>query len=709
MESKLINRWNEERWRQGMALSARWSSIIAFAIVLALLVLYVLHYGRSDFSSDDAVLSLQAESMWLQGTLFPEGWVGNNGDLMMPSGVLLVAPLLRWFPNNFELHAVVGIFAIVLMLASFAAYLRVARVPFPILLLATAVVASGLSRISAIMLYLQTTYVWWPVAFLLGATLICGYRQVPSSRNRSSVYPIAGMALLVFLVTLSNPGRAALMVVFPLYVFDRVLCGRSAVSRKTGMKHFAGMFGIADPMTLVGIGVGFAAATLAYVYLFSSGLVQTQHNSSALRWEGWAALLGHARIFVFGWFDYLGGVREMNAPDTRLENLLQPLRLGFVVWLSWVGLSETIRLPGSRDPLRSALTGAFLASFVPILFLYVSFTPLAINFTTTRYFTVPIVILVALAAVRVSDRFSSGRWIAHAVSIGFGAILVVACLVRFVPAMSNPAAKWLDLRESQSVRLAEVVVKEGLHWGYATWWNAGVITVLTGGNTRINPVQFNGLSIMPFPYLSQQKYFRPDQYAGPTFLLLSPGEASAERLSTIKRELGDPSRVITTPDAIILTFNGNIAASFSCIDLVPMDEQLRSSDSPGRIIAFRAVSTSSREQAVRVSVEMENLSDKVLSGVGAYPMSIVLSLLDESGRSIDRDWLHFLLPCAVQPGEHAQFGITLPAIPAGRWKLQANLVQEGVAWFPNAGVGLEALDLVSASEQSPESKGLEAH
>ena len=74
------------------------SIVIGFVVAVLLLVLYVVHFGRSDFSSDDTALSLQAESMWEQGSLFPAGWVGNNGDLMLPSGVLLIAPLLAWFP-----------------------------------------------------------------------------------------------------------------------------------------------------------------------------------------------------------------------------------------------------------------------------------------------------------------------------------------------------------------------------------------------------------------------------------------------------------------------------------------------------------------------------------------------------------------------------------------------------------------------------------
>ncbi len=72
----------------------RTGAIAVLVCVVVAQVLYAIHFYKPHFQSDDAVLNMLAESMWSQRTLFPMGWVTNNGDLMVPSGAQLVAPLL---------------------------------------------------------------------------------------------------------------------------------------------------------------------------------------------------------------------------------------------------------------------------------------------------------------------------------------------------------------------------------------------------------------------------------------------------------------------------------------------------------------------------------------------------------------------------------------------------------------------------------------
>lgn len=660
--------------------------MLAFAVALVLLITYVVHFGRADFSSDDAVLSLQAESMWQQGTLFPKGWVGNNGDLMFPSGVLLIAPLLSWFANSYELHAVVGLIAVVLMLGSFSGFLLAARIPIVAVLLATAVVASGLSRVSAIMVFLQTTYVWWPAAFFLGATVIYGLRKSESRWTRASILQIGALALIVFMIALSNPGRALLMLVLPLYVFDRVLLHRSRIEKGEKAVGLLDTLGIADGVIVVGLASAFALATIVYWWLFETGTVQTLHNSSALRWEGIPGLVSHFRIFLFGWFDYLGGVREMNAPSGGVEDILQPIRLVFAGWISWVGIAETIRLFRAVDPLRNALVAAMLSAFMPILFMYLVFAPLAIDFSTTRYFTVPIFILLALAAFRASDSLRSGGLLSQALVVNFSMVLVLVCLVRYVPAASNSDLSLFQLRDSNSMRQTKLLTSENLRWGYATWWNAGVVTILSREAVRINPIMLTESGIEPYPNLNQQEYFQPRKHDGESFLLLSAGEASAERISALNRQLGRESRIITVDGNTILVYARNISSSFYCNNVYPSDAPLVRGEAGGHLASISPVIQSESGVPRQILVQVENTGARSLSGIGSHPISIGIRLLDKNYSVVDADWVHAALRCAVAPGEQREFRIEVPALSAGNWVLQANLVQEGVAWFEDLGV-----------------------
>src|SRR5690606_16097564 len=119
--------------------------------------------------------------------------------------------------------AVAGVLAVALMLLSFLTFLKSARVPIPIVLLATAVLATGPSRLLAIMLFLQTTYVWLAAGFFISVTLIWRRFCARETGQRPGIAGLISLSAIVFLLSFANPGRAVVMLLLPLYVFDRAL------------------------------------------------------------------------------------------------------------------------------------------------------------------------------------------------------------------------------------------------------------------------------------------------------------------------------------------------------------------------------------------------------------------------------------------------------------------------------------------------------
>jgi hypothetical protein len=110
-----------------------------------------------------------------------------------------------------------------------------------------------------------------------------------------------------------------------------------------------------------------------------------------------------------------------------------------------------------------------------------------------------------------------------------------------------------------------------------------------------------------------------------------------------------------------------------------------------RFIAGRIVSAAlSYDNSRTASVVIRNDSEMPLSGTGKYPISIGMHLLDSTGSVIDSDWLHFPLPCPINPGEERTVIVILPDSPVEAWSARVDLVQEGVSWFKDWG-GQEVL------------------
>ena len=667
-------------------------ALLSSIFVILTLVYYVTVSGKPDLSSDDAVLSLLAEAMWKQGTLFPTGWIYNNGDLMTPSGALLVAPLLTWFPNSYELHAVAGVFAIALLSTSIYCLLRSIRLPSAIIWLTLAVMATGLSRLSAIMLYLQTTYVWWPAGFFLGAAILWRDHKRLTRTMKDQVC-LVSLALIVFAISFSNPGRAMLMLVLPLYGFERVLAW-NVRSARHGIGYFLETMGLTSSRVWICIAVPFAIALILYYALFQLGILQTRHFASNLRWDGVPSVLAHARIFFEGWFEYLGGGREWNAYNSPLEAVFQPLRLAFAIWLTWVAIAEVASVRSHDQIDRKALVAALVASFVPIGFLYLAFSPLAQSFSTTRYFTVPILILVALAAIRVARSSAWRRRILGLVFIPFCLVLVSTSVVRFVPKVFGSAIPRFALNETSQMELARVLVKEGLEWGYATYWNAGVTTIFSEGKTRVNPIELTGRGIEPFPMVIHKEWYSPSTWVGETFLALASGEASPQNLRTIDGLFGKPSRTLSTQAFRIFVYPGNISSGFVCEHGFQSESEAVENPPSAYVASATLNPVSAADAPIReAKVEVMNELDEFLGTEGPRPISIGMRLLDRNGMVLNHDWVHYPIPCGIRARSARTFLVPLPEIPASAGSAEINLVKEGVAWFDAYGIDSVSLDL----------------
>jgi hypothetical protein len=676
-------------------------AVFAFVAVVTMLLLYLLHFYRPHFSSDDAVVNTLAESMWQQGRLLPHGWINNNGDLMMPSGSLLIAPLLAWLPNGYGVHALASVFAAFLMLGSLTWLLRVLRMPWAVVVFLATLVASGFSSTFTVMVFAQTTYVWWPAGFFLGAALIYRQRLGAGASPRSRWLMTALLFLLVFSISFANPGRVALMMVVPLYLFDRVLAlgASNGMAATPAWQRWPRWLGASDPLTLVGLVVSFLSALLIYLVLAHMGVTEASYNAAALRWGGLGSVWRHAATFE-GWFEYLG------APSDPLGTGYWPFaglacfRWGIALWLTLVGITEVARLRRQPDIARRALAAALLGAFLPIFLLYLLFDPLAINAGTLRYFTAPICIVIALSAFGLRSFLQAFPRIGRVGLTASGILLIGVSAQNFIPVGLLGSADFWQLNDSRTMLLARTLQREHLEWGYATWWNAGSTMVQADSSIHVLPVILSPGGVQPFSYMVSRDWYRPSTWVGETFLALAREEMDQGQLEVLRKLLGEPLRSIDSGDYRILVFGRNISADFACLTQTSMNEPLVRGRPSARIVsADNQASSGDGAGMLRVRIRNEGISP--MSGSGRYPMSVGVRLLDAQGTTVKPDWVHSPLNCPLDPGQERTFWLALPKVEPGDWRIRVDLVQEGVAWLGDWGV--PPVEIPLAANPAPDS------
>ncbi len=659
--------------------------LVSFLAIVASALLYIVHFYRPFFTSDEAVMNMLAGAMAEQGRLFPKGWIYNNGDLMVPSGALIIAPLLRWMPNGFAVHSVAAVFAVFLLLSSLIWLLRTLRMPLDAILIVSMLVASGFSFYAVMFVLAQTSYVWWPAGFLLGATLIYRYRAYQGSKRAHALIPLL-LFLLVFSLSVSNPGRVLLMMVLPLYVFDLALGRERSIPAERRVLHWTRMLGLRDALVIFSLGGGFLLATVLYVVLQYTGTIQTIYGAASLRWGGWDSVPRHAEMFARGWFNYVGGVGEAR-DGTAISMILTGFRYVVIASLTVIGMREVWAIPHQCDRARRALAAAFIAAFVPILAMYLLFESLAFlnQWPTVRYFTVPIYILVALAAFALRDLVTAWPRCAL-ILLSITAICFVAVAsYRFLPVYARSTADFWKTGNSRTMRLGELLQEHGLRWGYATYWTAGATTVMSDSAVHVYAVTIDGRGIAPYSFMALHDWYRPQRWGGKTFLALAPNDADEAQSQLLEQKLGPPESVIESPDYRVAIYDRNIAEDISCFQSAPLNERIGAGVKSAILVNAAVVTDEHSPQARLASVRVRNEGAFPVNGVGRFPLAIGVRLLDENGSLVNRDWIHSLLPCPLKPGGETTLTFALPQLPPGSWHLKFDLVQEGVAWFEDRG------------------------
>jgi hypothetical protein len=171
-----------------------------------------------------------------------------------------------------------------------------------------------------------------------------------------------------------------------------------------------------------------------------------------------------------------------------------------------------------NDPARAAHLVFWTSSSVLLLIGY-AFTEFAQDPSSIRYLTTLIFAVAALLPLALNlGRLWSRAAITIALVYGVSALAAIALRPASYFQPSTP-----DLRG-----LAAFLQAQGLHKGYASYWDANPITYLTGANVQVRQVmegdscsgQVFG-SVCPYPAWSAQAWY--DNSGGATFLITRPG------------------------------------------------------------------------------------------------------------------------------------------------------------------------------------------
>jgi hypothetical protein len=541
-------------------LTRRWLPIF-LCINILLLAFYLLVDYQLMFHSDSAVKNLLAQEIIETGRYFPPDWNYANNDLWVFYTQTFVLPLLLFMHNGFLAHAGSDLVSAALilhgtwLLTGLLEQSRLAR------LLGMLVLSAGMSLIMAEHIYGQAAY---GSMYYMACYLICAYWHLIQARGgRRLLLSAAATVALTALVFWANPQRALLFYGLPLLCagacqqwleFQAARGERRPASRRQLL---------ALALTVAGIALG---------VLLSKYTLQKVHNTAgltAMQWLDFDHMSKQAAGVVAGVVGLFDGVPRANSTVVSLFGAYQMLRLvaAFVLllMLPWA-------LYKAVQPRRTSrqLVVVFAAVSLGLNLLIVLTTDLAdMGYAPggVRYLVPSLLIMLLILIGVVVDRRALPPLLRAA---GLAGVLLLASSA---PASYlYPYSSFLHLPrqgvmlQTPDQQLSHFLQQQGLRYGYASFWNAGKLSVLSSGALRVRQVSIERGLPQPVRKLSSNRWYQPSYWQGETFLMLRDDELQALNQPLLDSYAGAPRR-LRFQDYTILVFPANLAASLPSWDL----------------------------------------------------------------------------------------------------------------------------------------------
>ena len=112
-------------------------------------------------------------------------------------------------------------------------------------------------------------------------------------------------------------------------------------------------------------------------------------------------------------------------------------------------------------------------------------------------------------------------------------------------------------------RLKDFLLENKLHYGYAKFWYAGVLSVLSDEKLLVRQIVTDHGLPMPDRWLSSNRWYRPSAWQGETFLLLTTQEEISVDWNLLERYHCKPIRKLSYEGFKVFVFPHNLSKYLS--------------------------------------------------------------------------------------------------------------------------------------------------
>jgi len=520
-------------------------------INIIFLVWYIFFGYQSFFHSDSAASVLLAREIVDTGQFFPHDFNYVNSDLWVLFVHTFIIPLLAFMPAGYTTHAISALISSAIILYGIWLLSGIVLKDASKRVFIVAIYAAGFSGFAAENLYGQVSY-----GFVLAFScyLLFASWKFLTSNNREQLYYGFFVGFIITLEVWANPQRALISYLLPLFItlVFYTCCGNAPLSAHG--KKIVKLFLIMMMGTVLGVAL--------HIIVISH--VSHVGGAGSATWLDYNGMLHNTSFLLKQILAIFGGLVTPHISLTSPKGLYDAI--SFIAILSLIYLMGISLKKCIQERYNSAVFLAVygIASFALVCFieLTTSVPDMSDPIQSSRYLVPPLLLLTFSVLTTHYDYRKHPIYFICYMLVCF--VLVTDAYKTYVisDVNSNSGNQWGQpgQRHVHAMGIVNFLEKHGLHYGYATYWNAGILSVLSDEKVRVRQIQLSGGIPVPMRHLSSNRWYLPNAWVGKTFLLLTNQEVSLIDQEKMKVYGQKIIQKLSFENYTILVFAHNIAA-----------------------------------------------------------------------------------------------------------------------------------------------------
>lgn len=482
---------------------------IAFLLLLFLNIFYGDHWLDSDMAAE-MIFSKQIAQ---EGGYFTtKNWYYSTEFRLLYTQLFMV-PLFHIFEDWHVIRAITNVLTYILMLGSYYYFMKPLKVSKTKVVLSSVILLLPFSETFVTHMQMGNTYMPHVIIVFFCFGMFLRLVQQAKLLEKKKIVLLAAYTLLSIACGMSGVRyMLALQVPLVLTAVYYVFCSETftKLREQFGKENLKAVCSGEGFLCLIYSIYGAFFALVGYainvVVIARNFPFQTYEATNFIKvFQG--VLLERLQDTVGNLLMLFGYIEEKGFLSLRglISIIAFALLAGIVLLTKSVKALEVKK--GKEPDLRSFIRYFFVIAFVLNTFVFLFTTSTIVS---RYYITVFIFVLPLLCFYFELEERSLDRWLVLLFLCGCLGLATMKCVYSFVDKDKN-------VEEKKVVAFLEA---EGYTFGYASYWNANIMTELSDGAVEVaNIADFEEMSF--FRWSSPMKYYAKDYHQGKTFLLLT--------------------------------------------------------------------------------------------------------------------------------------------------------------------------------------------